>query len=411
MSRSIWPAILLLAWFPMAPLTAAGAPEITVSRNTVEIVNSTVDPVYGLVVGTPLFVTYVIANTGALPLTIASPVAADSMVNCVATVTTQPTAVIAANSSTTLTFRLTTTIATAWSFHVSFVTDDGNENPTTWTASGTSVAAPVAQILVKRGATTITDGATDTLVGFTQLVTEQVTYTITNVGSATLTTSATQVNATFPGCLGSPVSAPAASIAVGASSTLVVQIQPLQASYTCAVQFTCNDPSATTFNWTMTGTAAGSGPEIVVQRAGSVISNSSIDAASGGTAGSGTQLDYTVSNTGTANLTVNTPTLGGLVNCTAALVFGTVSPVISSGSTSFAVLVTPTSNANWSVDVSLVNNDANENPTAWTIRGTATSGGSGSGDSTTTGGGGCGAGGTVTGLILALALLGLRRRI
>lgn len=66
-------AAVLALCFLSFPIFAAGAPEVTVLRNGVEIVDGSTDTVYGAVSATSLSVTYVIANTGAEPLTIGVP--------------------------------------------------------------------------------------------------------------------------------------------------------------------------------------------------------------------------------------------------------------------------------------------------------------------------------------------------
>jgi M6 family metalloprotease-like protein len=85
-----------------------------------------------------------------------------------------------------------------------------------------------------------------------------------------------------------------------------------------------------------------------------------------------TNLTYTVVNPGGRVLTITGPVaLSGARNCTASVVVPPSRSIPSRGSSTFTVRVSPSATGAWSVDVAIVNDDANENPYNWTISGTA----------------------------------------
>ncbi|HAT09082.1 MAG TPA: hypothetical protein DCS97_00440 [Planctomycetes bacterium] len=385
--------------------------EIAVSRTGTVITDGGSNSVSGTVATQATALQFTISNLGTASLNLTLPVAVGAQSNCTATITTAPNALITAGSTTTLQVSVTPTTAAAWSFTLSVANDDADENPFNWTVSGTATPVPQPEIAVSRGASTIADGGTDAVGGTTSLVAENLTYTIANTGTASLTLGA----ASFGGltnCSATIPTQPAATVAAGGSTTLVVRITPSgTAPWSCLISFTTNDTDENPTNWTAQGTAVLAAPEIALSRGASAIADGASDTLSATVAGSPSSLAYTVANTGSASLTISPPTLSGLVNCTASVTSNPVSPVAAfSGSTTFTIQVTPTSAAAWSLNASLVNNDANENPTDWTIQGTAAaSGGGGTTPSASAGGGGCGAG--MAGILVLLGCgLGLRRR-
>ena len=120
--------------------------------------------------------------------------------------------------------------------------------------------------------------------------------------------------------------------------------------------------------WTAASAAE---PEIDVTRSKSPIANSSTDTVVGTVAGTATTLTYQIANIGTADLSVATPTLNTPVNCTALIKTNPSSTVVSGTTTSLAINVTPTAAGVWSCSVNFATNDSDENPTNWTVSGTA----------------------------------------
>lgn len=297
------------------------------------------------------------------------------------------------------------------------VTNDSGENPTNWTVSGTADAAATPKMRVTRRiggiAATIPDGSSDSCGQLTLLITQSFSYTILNIGSAPLNIvrsyngspsgmSVPQSPGTFPSSL-TPGSSTVWSIPITASASLW-QITPAIA---------CNDPSVIgpNYDWTMSGTAGLTGAEIGVQRNGVDIVMASVDTVSGGTAGSAATVTYRIRNDGIGANLVSTVAYSNAANCSTASAPSI--PSITSGSTNdLAVQITPSSNAAWSVDVTITSNDSSDGQFTWRIAGTASGGGAGGNGngSAATGGGGCGAGSAGAFLLIALCGVGLRRR-
>ena len=75
-------------------------------------------------------------------------------------------------------------------------------------------------------------------------------------------------------------------------------------------------------------------------------------------------LNYTIQNDGTTDLTITgAPTITNEVNCTVTVLVAPSSPVAGTGGTTvFTLQISPLSTADFSFDVSIINDDADENP-------------------------------------------------
>lgn len=126
-----------------APFTrsdAPSAPEIAITRTGVAIPAGSTDTVAGTSPGTATSLTYTIANTGTAALTIIPPGAIAGS-NCSVAILTAPAASVPAGGSTTLIVAVTPAAAGNWSFAVSCDTNDGDEDPASWSVSGQAGAA------------------------------------------------------------------------------------------------------------------------------------------------------------------------------------------------------------------------------------------------------------------------------
>jgi hypothetical protein len=151
-------------------------------------------------------------------------------------------------------------------------------------------------------------------------------------------------------------------------------------------------------------------PELDVTRSGAV-ADGGTDPVTGTTAGTATSLTYTLTNSGSATLTISgATTVAGQSNCIAMVSTQPASSVAAAGSTSLVVAVTPTAAGAWSFTLSTPNNDADENPYNWTVQGVAAAGKGNAISVSGAGGGGCGSG-LLSGLLLicGLCLCGRRR--
>ncbi|MBK8067671.1 MAG: choice-of-anchor D domain-containing protein [Rhodanobacteraceae bacterium] len=251
-----------------------------------------------------------------------------------------------------------------------------------YTASG----SPEAN--VQGNSTTIADGdATPSLTDHTDFGSQSVasgtvvrTYTIQNTGTSSLTVGTPSLSGTHAADFS--VSAnPAASVAAGGSTTFQVTFNPSALGLRSAsVSFSNNDANENPYNFSIQGT--GVDPEVNVQGNGVSIADgdatpSATDhtdfgsiAISGGTV----VRTFTIQNTGTANLTVNTPTISGTHAADFTVTANPTSPVAGPGSTTFQVTFNPSAAGLHTATVSFTNNDPHEATYDFAIQGTGTIG-------------------------------------
>ncbi|MCA8936109.1 MAG: hypothetical protein KDB68_07870 [Planctomycetes bacterium] len=131
--------------------------------------------------------------------------------------------------------------------------------------------------------------------------------------------------------------------------------------------------------------------EMDLLRGGTSIADGGIDAISN-TGTSPFNLTYTVRNDGTSDLNLTLPVvISGEVNCTVSQLSAPTTPVASGGGeTTFTLQVTPTSASGFTFELSITNDDADENPYNITFNGNSgipspSSGGGGGNDDCSTG--------------------------
>jgi hypothetical protein len=311
---------------------------------------------------------------GATPVTIGAPL------NCTVNVTAQPPASIAASGQATFTLDVTPMGTGSFSFTILVANNDTTENPYTINVSGNASPAPAPEIDVQRPAgTSIADGGPDTApaaVAGTPLV---LTYTIANLGNATLTlaggspvTLANNVN-----CNASITSQPSGSVSGGLTTTFTLSVMPLSpGAFSVELDIASNDADEANYDITLSGSASAPPPaEIDLQRpAGTSIANGGPDTLGTLALGTPTPVIYTVENQGGSALTLGAVTLSGQTNCTASVSANPASPVAGGTTTTFTITVTVSSSAAFSFTISMVNSDSNENPYVINVSGTGGAG-------------------------------------
>ncbi|MBW3244229.1 choice-of-anchor D domain-containing protein [Epibacterium sp. DP7N7-1] len=332
--------------------------------------------------GSAQTLTYTITNTGTADLTVATPISSGASNVTVNSISAPgSTTVAAAGGTTQFNVQYTPTAAGAFSFGLSFVNSDADEDPFNFTISGTATQAPGFSQAIAPG-TILADG------------TATVTFTIDNSANATAAT-ALDVTNTLPA--GVEVAAtPNASTtctggtltASGGGSTISYTGGTVSAGASCSVQAdvtAASDGSYSNTSGDLTSSLGNSGtssapltvasPEIDLQRpAATSLADGGTDAQGSVAVGVQQVLTYTVENTGTATLTLSgTPssTAASNVSVDSISAPGT-SSLAASASTTFTVAYTPTAAGAFSFELDVDSDDADEGTYDLTISGTAT---------------------------------------
>lgn len=353
-------------------------PEIEVSRVSV-VADGGTDVVLGATSGQPFTLTYTIANTGPASsvLTLITPVLPPfQLANCTAVVTTQPGNAIAGGTNTSMVIVVTPASASIFQCMVSFPSNDPNENPYNWLTDGTAIAPGAVECHLTRGAT-VADNGTDTLSGAAAGVLSTLTYTISNLGTGTLTIGTPVAFTGTPvNCTTAVTTQPAGSIAGQGSTTLVVSVTPVAAgAFSCTIQFANNDPNENPYNWTISGVTSGPSPEMDLSRGASPVADGGTADQLGNVAiGMAQVFTYTISNsggvalnlTGGATLVVVNPVLN---LASAQVIVQPVSSVAAGGATTFSVSIVVSATGPFVLAISIDNDDSNENPYNWLAMG------------------------------------------
>jgi trimeric autotransporter adhesin len=286
--------------------------------------------------------------------------------------------------------------------------DDAGNTTTVFVA----IEVVTPEIDVLRYAAPIADGGTDTVTGAMASQAMVLTYDIENNGGADLSIT-NVVIANTVNCNASVTANPAGTVAPGSATTFQVTFTPGVGAFSFEIDIDNDDIDENPYDITVDGTAAAA-PEIDVSRAGTPVADGATDDVGTLNTGVGNNVIYTITNSGTADLSVTGVNISAVVNCTASVSAAPAGTVAPAGSTTFTLLVTPATNGPFSFTISIDNDDADENPYDIDVIGTAqtssSSGGGGGG-----GGGGCSAGSNrlpvvVLLLLTGVALLARRRR-
>jgi hypothetical protein len=192
------------------------------------------------------------------------PVAAPgSLLNCSASIATQPTSPIAVSASVTFVVSVTPIAAGVFSCTLSIDNNDSNEHPYDWTISGNAGTPPAPEIDIFRGAALpIADGGLDSVGNAASGSALNLTYSIANTGTTSLTLSGVPVVAVsgLVNCTVNIVAAPPASVAVSGSANFTLEITPAAAgAFSVVLSIANNDPNENPYDWTISGTGTTSG--------------------------------------------------------------------------------------------------------------------------------------------------------
>jgi uncharacterized delta-60 repeat protein len=389
-------------WTISGTAASAPVPQMQVTRGANPVTNGGTDTVFGAAAGSGSALTYTISNSGSAALNLTVPVPAPTVItNCTATITTQPSGQVGTAANTTMIVTVTPVSSGGFSCSISIDNDDPANDPYIWTMSGTAAAVPPV-MEVTRSATTIPTAGTDALGAIPAGAATTVTYSIANQGGSPLLLTGTPNLVVVS--LGANVSSavvttnPGTPIAAGNATTFVITYTVSAAGvFDFSVSIDNNDPAASPYLWTVSGTGTAPDPEMDVTRNSVVIADSGTDSIGSTLSGQSATLSYVIENNGAGSLNLTGAPLvevSGEINCSAVVILSPPATTAPSASSSFEVSVSPASVGAFSFTISIANNDPDENPYNWFVLGTATaSGGGGSGGG---GGGGGDDGGCAT---------------
>ncbi|HOX02772.1 MAG TPA: choice-of-anchor D domain-containing protein [Verrucomicrobiota bacterium] len=366
-----------------AVVTAVLVPEIEVMGNSVEIADGDGTPTtadhtdFGsTTAGTAVSRVFTVKNVGTAVLTTSGLTVPSGY-----TVTEGLAASIAAGGQDTFTVRLDAAAAGTYAGQVSFVNNDSNENPYNFQITGVVTAVLVPEVEVTGNGVVIVDGdgtpstADHTDFGSTTAGTAvSRVFTVKNVGTAVLTTSGLTVPSGYTVTEGL-----AASIAAGGQDTFTVRLDAAAAgTYAGDVSFNNDDSDENPFNFRITGEVTAVvvlEPEIEVRGNNIVIADgdttpSTADYTDFGTMSLGATASriFTVKNIGSATLTTSGLTVPSGFTVTEAL----AATIAVNGQDSFTVRFNAAAGGTYTGEVSFANNDSDENPFNFQIKGVIT---------------------------------------
>ncbi|MDV4167601.1 choice-of-anchor D domain-containing protein [Rhodovulum sp. FJ3] len=318
-------------------------------------------------------VTFTVENTGTGTLTLSTATSSGASNVTVNSISAPASTTVAPSGTTTFTVNYTPTLAGAFSFDLSMVNDDSDENPYNVTVSGDATGAPEIGLSGSIGGA-VADGGTLAQGTQTAASAVAVTFTVENTGTDTLTL-ATATSSALSNVTVNSISAPASTtVAPSGSTTFTVNYTPtIAGAFSFDLSMVNDDSDENPYNVTVSGTATGA-PEIGLSGSiGGVVADGGTLAQGSQTASGAVALTVTVENTGTDTLTLATATSSGASNVTVNSISAPASTTVApSGSTTFTVNYTPTIAGAFGFDLSMVNDDSDENPYNVTVSGTAT---------------------------------------
>lgn len=335
--------------------------------------------------------TFTIRNTGSAALSLSgSPRVSISGTHASDfTVSQMPASSIAAGASDTFQVRFDPAAVGTRTAEISISNNDAGANPFNFSIRGVGMATPVPEVDVAGNGNSIPDGDTSPRTAdFTDFSNVSVngsgitrTFTIRNTGTAGLTISGSpRVTISGPNAGDFAVTQqPSGSISAGGSSNFLIRFRPsATGTRSATISFANNDSNENPYNFSIRG--QGIAPEISLRGNGAVISDGdnsprAADHTDFGTievGGSGLTRTYTIENTGSDVLRLTgSPrvTISGAEASDFTVVSQPGATVAAGGSATFQVLFAPSAAGIRNASLSIANDDANENPYNFSIRG------------------------------------------
>lgn len=320
--------------------------------------------------------TFTIRNLGNIALTVGT-VTIGGVNAADFTVTSQPAATVPAFGSTTFVVTFSPSAINARNATVNIPNNDAGENPYDFAITGYGVI-PEIDIQGNNVSIVDNDNSPSTLdwTDFSSTAGTR-TFTIFNNGNMTLTLGTPSITGTHASEF-TITTAPPASIPAFSSATFTITFLPTALGVRSAVfSISNNDANEDPYNFNIQGT--GVTREIDVQGLGlSIAHNDLVTSVNDGTDFGPADINlatvtrtFTIRNTGSLALTISNPTITGThaADFSISTNPGTLS-IGAGSSTTFQVTFNPSAVFTRSARISIVNNDADENPYIFAIQGT-----------------------------------------
>jgi hypothetical protein len=345
------------------------------SGNPVHVTSGGSYGVIGVVAVTSV-VALKVLSWGPGTLTLATPVAAPAgVLNCTATITTQPVATIQSGGLTGIGIEVTPLAAGNFGFSITIGNNDPDENPYSIYISGFTTSPSPEMDIVE-----VADGGTRNVQGAGGGGTSVVTHTIKNSGSSdlALVTPVSSITV-IANCTATVVTQPNSLVVPGGTTVLAIAVTPLAAGpFSCFVSVVNNDINENPYDWTISGTAVATPePEMDVLPwggFGAELSQTGVDQLNLVSFGTPQTESFKITNRGSATLSLigSTPiVVTPSVNIVTASISGMPSSSIAPGdSASLTISYTVGTSGLFLFTVSIANNDSTENPYAFSVRGT-----------------------------------------
>lgn len=336
----------------------APAPEIEVRQGALEIVDGGSFPFGSTSQGAPLEKIFTVNNIGSLTLALGAVATTNGY-----TVTQQPGFSIAPGGSTTFRVRLNAQSIGVFNGQIAFANNDANENPFNFVISGT-VTAPAPEIEVSQSGNDVARDSTFAFGSIGQGFPISRQFLITNTGTLALTVGNVSAPAGF-----TVTTQPTSPVAPGGTTSFTVEFTGANlGNFSGNITFNNNDSDESPYRFLITGQVTPPAPRIMVVVDG-------LEIPDGGAFGFGTTpegapltREFTVLNTGSAELVL------GAISLPSSFILDTapVSPVPIGGQTTFRVTFPADSRGGFSGPLSFSTNDAPRNPFNFSIGATAT---------------------------------------
>ena len=358
--------------------TAPTGPEIAVQQPSgTNLMDGVSSRDFGVVlVGTNTALVFSITNSGDANLTNVV-LSVDGPDAAVFSVTASPAALVGPRGSTAFTIQFTPLNSGMKTAVLHISSNDGNESPfdITLTGAGTTVVAPEIALAQPPGSN-LMDGVGSRDFGVVLAGgSNSLTFTITNSGNGNLTGLAITIDGANS-ALFSVTTNPVTPVSPNGSTTFTVRFAPLNAGVkTAALHLASNDGDEDPFDITLTGTGTlTAAPEIAVEQPPGTdltdgVSSRNFDPA---LVGASSSLIFTITNSGTANLTGLGISIDGADAALFTVTANPATPVVPHGSTTFTVRFAPLSAGAKTATLHLASNDSDEDPFDVALTGTGT---------------------------------------